>query len=310
MIEGEEAVDRDNVQCITMHNRAILKWGSKGNVKTIPIDSQNVFTLRLATGYKRFLAFCTEVGYDPYQNDDEPEIMIQAQEAPLDSSPTEQGYAPSNTQEVPTSAEPTPSEGEQFDLNGDKSEKPATSTKSLEKKKENDSAELLRMHFKFGHIEFERLRQMGKVGMLPSRIADCDIPSCAACLCGKAHKRPKRTKHKRAIQPKLITKPGECVSVDVMVSATQGLIAQISGFLTRQRYKYCVVFVDHYSDFTYTHMMRTQTAVEAVQAKHAFEAFARAHDITVKHYHADNGIFAAKLWKEDCLEGKQGLTFA
>ena len=57
-------------------------------------------------------------------------------------------------------------------------------------------------------------------------------------------------------------------------------------------------------------MMRSKTAVQEVQSKKAFEAFAKAHEIEVKHYHADNGIFTAKLWREDCIEEGQGLTFA
>ena len=73
-IEGEETVDSDSVQCITLHNGAILKWGT-GYVKTIPIYRQNVFTVRLATGY-RFLAYCTEVGYDPYHNHENLDIMV------------------------------------------------------------------------------------------------------------------------------------------------------------------------------------------------------------------------------------------
>ena len=80
-------------------------------------------------------------------------------------------------------------------------------------------------------------------------------------------------------------------------------------FPTKTALKYCVVFVDHFSYFTYTYMMRSKTAVQEVQSKKAFEAFAKAHEIEVKHYHADNGIFTAKLWREDCIEEGQGLTF-
>ena len=207
-------MDRDSVQCITLKNRAILKWRT-GYVKTIPIYLQNVFTLQLATGKKRFLAYCTEVGYDPYQNDENPDIMVQVQEAPLEINLVASDYDPINSQSVPqestpTEGEPTSTEGDPININGNKP-KPNlldTSTNSLEKKKENDSAELLRMHFKFGHIEFESLRQMAKVGMLLTRISECDILTCAAFLCGKVHKQPKITKHKRAIQKKEITKPG------------------------------------------------------------------------------------------------------
>ena len=56
--------------------------------------------------------------------------------------------------------------------------------------------------------------------------------------------------------------------------------------------------------------MRSQTSVEAVQSKKVFGAFAKAHEIEVKHYRADNGIFAAKIWKKDCIEEGLGLTFA
>jgi hypothetical protein len=42
----------------------------------------------------------------------------------------------------------------------------------------------------------------------------------------------------------------------------------------------------------------------------AFEAYARSHGITIKAYHADNGIFCAHKWVDCCRVAKQGLTFA
>ena len=41
--------------------------------------------------------------------------------------------------------------------------------------------------------------------------------------------------------------PGECVSVDQMESPTAGFIAQMKGKLTKGRYKYATVYIDHYS---------------------------------------------------------------
>jgi hypothetical protein len=64
----------------------------------------------------------------------------------------------------------------------------------------------------------------------------------------------------------------------------------MAGFLTRKRYKYAMVFVDHYSDFSYVHLMQSQSAEEAVNAKQSFEDYAGSHGVEVKHYHADNGI--------------------
>ena len=142
----------------TLKNRAILKWRT-GYVKTIPIYLQNVFTLRLATGNKRFQAYCTEVGYDPYQNDENPDIMVQAQETPLESNPVASDYDPINSQSVPqestpTEGEPTSTEGDPINIDGNKPKPnlPAISTTLLDKKKENDSAELLRMHFQIRYV--------------------------------------------------------------------------------------------------------------------------------------------------------------
>ena len=104
--------------------------------------------------------------------------------------------------------------------------------------------------------------------------------------------------------------PGDCVSVDCLSSATKGLIAQISGTLTKQRYRHACVFVDHKSDLSYTHLLKTQSASELIEAKESFEAYADSFGVIIKHYHADNGIFKSRKWVDSCNAAKQGLTFA
>ena len=52
------------------------------------------------------------------------------------------------------------------------------------------------------------------------------------------------------------------------------------------------VFVDQFSDFSFVYTQKSMTAEETVQAKEAFERYAKSHQVTVKHYHADNGIFS------------------
>jgi len=59
----------DAAYCLTFHNRAMLYWGSKHHVKTVPIDSQNVFAFGLKSGFTKFSAFCTEVSYDANADD-------------------------------------------------------------------------------------------------------------------------------------------------------------------------------------------------------------------------------------------------
>ena len=106
------------------------------------------------------------------------------------------------------------------------------------------------------------------------------------------------------------TAPGEVVSVDQMISATPGLIAQMSGFLTKDRYTCATVFVDHFSNAGYVHLQRSTAVEHTLEAKRAFEHYARQSGVTIKHYHADNGTFAAKGWVQACADQRQGLSFA
>ena len=46
------------------------------------------------------------------------------------------------------------------------------------------------------------------------------------------------------------------------------------------------------------------------EAKRAFEKYASNRGVTARAYHADNGIFKATKWMEECYQQKQNLTFA
>ena len=55
--------------------------------------------------------------------------------------------------------------------------------------KSTPEAELLMAHQRFQHISFSKLQEMACQGILARRLAHCKIPSCSACLYGKATKR-------------------------------------------------------------------------------------------------------------------------
>ena len=98
-----------------------------------------------------------------------------------------------------------------------------------------DSGELLRYHYRFGHLSFARLKQMAKEGLIPKKLRNAKVPTCAACQFGKMTKRNWRTRAKgRKIHK--ATRPGQVVSVDQMESSTKGFIAQMKGLLTKRRY--------------------------------------------------------------------------
>jgi hypothetical protein len=56
-------------------------------------------------------------------------------------------------------------------------------------------------------------------------------------------------------------------------SSNPGFVAQLKVILTKRRYKYATVFVDHCSRLGYVHMLQQLNSDETVEIKHAFEAF-------------------------------------
>ena len=153
---------------------------------------------------------------------------------------------------------------------------------------------------------------MAKSGMIPKRLATCPVPLCTSCFFGKATRRPWRSKTpaNKDQASHTLTAPEECVSIDQLVSTTPGLIAQLQGQPTKARYKVATIFVDQYSGLSYVHLQRSTKAEETVEAKLRFEQFARGHGVNqIKHYHADNGIFADNLFRKAVAEGKQTLSF-
>ena len=83
----------------------------------------------------------------------------------------------------------------------------------------------------------------------------------------------------------------------------------MSGRITKERYKYATIYVDTYSGYSYVNLQKTLSASETVEGKIAFEALCEQHGVKVRGYHADNGIFRAKEWINDCKAKNQGLTF-
>jgi len=142
-------------------------------------------------------------------------------------------------------------------------------------------------HLGLGHLLHKRMMAMAKAGDIPRRFMQDPMPECAACCFCKAMKVPWRTKGHDQRKIRTVTQPGKCVSVNQLESLVPGLIAQLKGQLTRARYQYATVFVDHYSYLTYIHLMQTLTREETIVAKRAFESYARQRGVTMRHYHAN-----------------------
>jgi len=174
------------------------------------------------------------------------------------------------------------------------------------------AAELMRYHYRLGHLSFQKLQLLARIGEIPRALADIKPPACSGCLFGAMTKTPWRTKPKKDAEASRIfpaTKPGEVVSVDQMQSTAVGFIAQLKGRLTTKRYTCATVFVDHYSRYRFVHLQQTLSSADTLAAKKAFELHAASMGVTIKHYQCDNGRFQDNAFLNSCRESNQRVSF-
>jgi hypothetical protein len=163
---------------------------------------------------------------------------------------------------------------------------------------------------RLGHLRYARLKLMARAGLIPKDLANVDPPTCPGCAYGKAHRRPWCHKgirnHKKL---RTATAPGQVVSVDQLVSPTPGFVPTHQGRPTTKRYIGATVLADHFSDFTYVHLMTKMDAESTVEAKLAFERTSASYGVTIRHYHSDNGLFDTKAFKNSIAKAGQTLSF-
>ena len=99
------------------------------------------------------------------------------------------------------------------------------------------------------------------------------------------------------------------MSIDQMISAQPGLLAQMSGHLTRCRILCATIFKDHFSNFMYCHLQVSSGHEETLAAKWAFEKFATSCGVSVSAYCADNGRFGEQAFRNECALQEQSITF-
>jgi hypothetical protein len=104
--------------------------------------------------------------------------------------------------------------------------------------------------------------------------------------------------------------PGDIVAMDQMVLPKPGLVAQMKGFITGQRYTGAKIFVDHFSNLSFVYLQKGLTIVETLEAKAAFERYASAHGVTIRHYQTNNGIFETDSFRRSVEMAGQTISYA
>ena len=308
---GKEAIregnceDPDSTHSIQYHNRNVLVFGNQGQFKRtvyndVSADVPYFYTATGCSNYKRYVKEVDKV----HKN------KIKALETVIYYSVTSEGNEP-RTDEPNYS--PISAIFNDEDINEFISQAESPNASLLSQEEEHmaattDRGELLRWHHRLGHMSFDKLQCLAKANIIPKRLATVKKPKCVACIYGKMHRRPWRSKgDQRNIRKP--TMPGECVSVDQMQSSCISFVGQLKGRLTNKRYKYATVSVDHYSRYKYIYLQATIILSETLDAKRAFEAHSRAMGVTVMNYHADNGRFADNAFINDAKYQGQTVSY-
>ena len=125
----------------------------------------------------------------------------------------------------------------------------------------------LRWHHRLGHLSYKKMISLCTLRILPRRLLTVRPPMCAGCKTGAMTRKLTRVKGQKSKGLwKQTTKPSECVSVDQTESRTPGFIGVMRGFLCKQRYTCATIFVDHFSDRTYTHLQRSTSLQDTLAA--------------------------------------------
>ena len=94
-----------------------------------------------------------------------------------------------------------------------------------------------------------------------------------------------------------------------MESRTSEFIGVLRGSVTKILYTCATIFIDHHSGLSYVHLQYSITVEDTITAKRSFEAYARSHGVSIKHYHTDNGRFAYRKFLEAVESDNQTINY-
>lgn len=188
--------------------------------------------------------------------------------------------------------------------------------------------ELLRWHFRLGHLSFKKVQHLMRTGVLSStesarnlQTAACKIaspPKCTACMFAKQTTRPTKSIRHIAVKDTAgILKrdnllAGQEVSVDHFICSTKGRL--FSGFNKgSESTRYCggCIFVDHASGNMHVEFQSSLSSHATLEAKLNFEKVCLDNGVVVSKYMSDNGsAFTSKEFSDHLSEFQQVSKFA
>lgn len=186
--------------------------------------------------------------------------------------------------------------------------------------------DLLRLHFKLGHIGFKHIQWMVRQGHIqvnnPKAVGNCKLPKCASCQYGKATRRntdtsttkPDKSKEMSLKRNDLV--PGQRVSVDHYQSSQPGRLytsrgsPRLSKSAKANMYQGGAIYVDHASKFISIQHQTSLSAADTVKGKLSYERDAYTVGVILQQFHTDNGVFTSKEFMADLMNSEQSVRFS
>ena len=249
---------------MTNHTSVILSWNQGKHVKTVPLNTfTNVAVMHSCPNFRTALrAYPSVVVSDDEDNEDNEGQTTSVFGIPSTAPRRSYHLEDDIPEDITQSPRPIT-----FDS-------PPNATRHIIPPDDEEEVESYKSprqlyqawHHRLNHLSHSRMKLMIEEGLLPAVLKDVVPPKCHSCLLGRATRRPWRTKGKVKPQsvPRVLS-PGSCVSVDQLQSTTPGLIAQLRGFVTKQRYHFATVFVDQYSSLGFVYLQRTSSMIETLK---------------------------------------------
>ena len=188
--------------------------------------------------------------------------------------------------------------------------------------------ELLRWHYRLGHLSFRKIQHLMKTGALSHTSSTRTLhtaaskistpPKCAACLFGKqvARSSPGKTttvvKDRAGVLRDGNLLPGAEISVDHFISSVKGrLFTGYDKGSDDSRYVGGCIFVDHSSNYTHIEFQSSLSSHDTLRAKTSFEKVCRDYGVVPKTYMSDNGsAFTSRDFTEHLSNYHQISKFA
>jgi hypothetical protein len=172
--------------------------------------------------------------------------------------------------------------------------------------------EFMGWHYRSGHIPIPKMFELCKRGYFPRRFLELKDAKlvCPSCVFGKCKRKPWRNKGKPgSLRSQNENYPGAKVSIDHVISAQPGLVPRMDGRHTRDRVTGGCIFIDNDTRYSYTHLQTSIDNEQTLAAKQGFEHHAQTNGVQIKSYHADNGIFAEKGFRDQVQADGQSISF-